>query len=334
MLPYALYTMSPMPSYEFSLVIFTVLSQVSIGLSMVGLMFSRAICNGIILHRSPENSPLFFIQHSRRLLCLWACNVFIMAIALGASLFHLGYPFEAYKALTNLQGAWLSREILAFGLYFGFMCITLFSFILKKRAYTKYSQTKNISSTPKLVYELSSILTVAVGVIALITSSVTYAPPAQTAINNILPMVFFSITTMGLGFAVGLCFLPQANFGQAQTSTIEAQTGRVNAHQKLYRNLACMCAASLLVGFIVYLIIPCVWLSGGAIMQMTAAQWLVSPWFWGHMLLTFLWPLLILWRCAYMPRWLPIAMFIGACMGRMSFFADTVSTAVLIGYPY
>lgn len=333
MLPFAIYTLTPVPSYEFSLVIFTVLSQLSIGLSMVGLMFSRAICQGVILHRSQEHGPSFFMKHSRRLLCLWSSNVVIMAVALGASLFHLGYPLEAYKALTNLQGAWLSREILAFGLYFGLMLVTLIAFILKKRSYTNSAHNEAVPNAPKLIYELASILTVAVGVIALITSGVAYAPPAQTAINNILPLLFFSITTLGLGFAVGLCFLPQMSFTRPQAST-DSQVAPVNAHQKLYRGLACICAASLLVGLVVYFIIPCVWLSGGTVMQMTAAEWLASPWFWGHMLLTFLWPLLILWRCARMPQWLPLVMVVGAFMGRMAFFADTISTSILMGYPF
>jgi formate dehydrogenase iron-sulfur subunit len=39
------------------------------------------------------------------------------AIALPASLFHLGRPLHAWKALRGLRRSWLSREVLAFGLF-------------------------------------------------------------------------------------------------------------------------------------------------------------------------------------------------------------------------
>ncbi|MFI3272797.1 MAG: DmsC/YnfH family molybdoenzyme membrane anchor subunit [Pseudomonadota bacterium] len=333
MLSTVLLTMSTSPSYEFSLVIFTVFSQVSIGLSMVGLIFGRAACrcggSGLLHQGHSELSPRTISKHARRLRCLWASNALIMTVALVASLFHLGHPSKAHTALLNLQGAWLSREILAFGMYFGLLLITLIAFILKNQALKKNPQTSvnPPQSSAKLIYELASILTVATGIMALIASSLAYTPPAHTAINNILPFIFFTITTLGLGFAFGLSFLPTAHLPSSP------QDEPKNAHQKLYRSLACICAATLLVGLVVYLIIPCVWFSGTPIMQLTATQWLASPWFWGHLLFTFLWPLLILWRYARMPRWLPFIMLLGAIMGRMSFFADTVSTAVLIGYP-
>jgi DMSO reductase anchor subunit len=40
-------------------------------------------------------------------------------VALGASLFHLGRPRYAFRALLGLGTSWLSREILAFGLFAG-----------------------------------------------------------------------------------------------------------------------------------------------------------------------------------------------------------------------
>jgi DMSO reductase anchor subunit len=41
------------------------------------------------------------------------------ALALGASVFHLGRPLYAYRALIGLRHSWLSREILAFGAFMG-----------------------------------------------------------------------------------------------------------------------------------------------------------------------------------------------------------------------
>ncbi|MGH9278953.1 MAG: DmsC/YnfH family molybdoenzyme membrane anchor subunit [Acidimicrobiales bacterium] len=44
------------------------------------------------------------------------------ALALGASLFHLGRPTRALKALRNLRTSWLSREVALFGI-FSFLCL-------------------------------------------------------------------------------------------------------------------------------------------------------------------------------------------------------------------
>jgi DMSO reductase anchor subunit len=38
-------------------------------------------------------------------------------LAMGASVFHLGRPLYAYRALLGLRTSWLSREILAFGAF-------------------------------------------------------------------------------------------------------------------------------------------------------------------------------------------------------------------------
>jgi DMSO reductase anchor subunit len=38
-------------------------------------------------------------------------------LAMGASVLHLGRPLYAYRALLGLRTSWLSREILAFGLF-------------------------------------------------------------------------------------------------------------------------------------------------------------------------------------------------------------------------
>jgi Fe-S-cluster-containing dehydrogenase component/DMSO reductase anchor subunit len=42
----------------------------------------------------------------------------MMAIGLGASVFHLGRPMGAWRAFLGLRTSWLSREIVAFGIFF------------------------------------------------------------------------------------------------------------------------------------------------------------------------------------------------------------------------
>ncbi len=46
-------------------------------------------------------------------------SLFSGALAIGASLLHLGRPTKAWKAVLGLRTSWLSREILAFGVFAG-----------------------------------------------------------------------------------------------------------------------------------------------------------------------------------------------------------------------
>ena len=52
------------------------------------------------------------------------------ALAAGLSMFHLGKPLRAWRAMLNIKKSWLSREIISFTLYFGFTFIDLFIFNL------------------------------------------------------------------------------------------------------------------------------------------------------------------------------------------------------------
>lgn len=48
-----------------------------------------------------------------------AISLLFCHVALGASLMHLGRPWLAYRAILGLRTSWLSREILAFGVFAG-----------------------------------------------------------------------------------------------------------------------------------------------------------------------------------------------------------------------
>lgn len=308
-----------MASYEFPLVVFTLFSQTAIGLSMAGFMQGNALClpkkreQGLSVTKDmwaeEQNSPFSLIP---RFYGIWCLATILMAIGLFASLFHLGHPFHAPWALRNIQGAWLSREVLAFSIFFGLLILTTVCAKGKSRA---LAQGKKVGRC-QLCYELSSTLTLASGLVALITSGMAYAPPAQAAMYSVLPLLFFTISTISIGFAMATWFVPAAMC------------------PALHKRLSYGAYSALLVGALFYITIPCVWISGGAVLQMTGVQWFSSPWFWGQVLFGFLWPLLIIWRLGCMPLTLPLMIFAGALMGRMTFFADTLSTAVNIGNPY
>ena len=87
-----------MEKYEFPLVIFTVLSQMSVGITFILTLRT--------LQGKLESKRLY-----------WLVSGLVLAAASVAAVLHLAHPDRAYDALINLQHAWLSREILGATLY-------------------------------------------------------------------------------------------------------------------------------------------------------------------------------------------------------------------------
>jgi formate dehydrogenase iron-sulfur subunit len=86
------------------LIVMLVLTQLSVGAFLVELA----------MHWAGEGQMLALIRpiHS-------ASALVFAFVALGASVFHLGRPRYAFRAFLGLGTSWLSREILAFGLFAG-----------------------------------------------------------------------------------------------------------------------------------------------------------------------------------------------------------------------
>lgn len=87
-----------MEKYELPLVIFTVLSQMSVGLTLILTLRT--------LRGELEGKRVY-----------WLVSGLILAAASVAAVLHLAHPDRAYNALINLKHAWLSREILGATLY-------------------------------------------------------------------------------------------------------------------------------------------------------------------------------------------------------------------------
>jgi DMSO reductase anchor subunit len=151
-----------------------------------------------------------------------------------------------------------------------------------------------------------------VGLITILFMGMTYSPPSYPAINNVLPLVFFVITAMLLGSSFATWFAP-----------VEKKTW-----------LTRLLTASLVVGLVVYLIVPCVWLSGGAVMAQTGWAWIGSYLYWGRLVIGLILPLAMIWMTRDVPVWLPIVILLGEIMGRMVFFKDTLHAAGNLGGLY
>ena len=108
-----------------SLVVFTVLSQWSVGITVCLAGITVADSSAM------ETGPGLAI-------CVLFALILIVA-ATTVSFLHLGNPVNAPKAMRNLATSWLSREILAIGLYSLCLFATLvFAWIAGSTAYPRY----------------------------------------------------------------------------------------------------------------------------------------------------------------------------------------------------
>lgn len=175
---------------DFALITFTILVQMSIGSFWVmGVVHYYAA-------RKFDNEAADQMS-DRALLAL----VPVIALAFLASLFHLGNPLNAYKAVTNLGSSWLSREIF-FGVTFAILA-TLYAFL----------QWRKIGSL--VLRRVIASLAALVGVVMVYSMANVYLLDAQPAWNTWVTPVSFFVTTLLLGsMAMGAAYA--VNFGYVQ----------------------------------------------------------------------------------------------------------------------
>lgn len=265
-----------MNSMELPLVLFTVLSQLAIGLVLMSVVRGAATTAGSTSAGEAKNE--------------WLIAGGLLFVSLIASLFHLGHPTGAPMAISNLGVSWLSREALVFGALLALILVTAFT---------------GLSSA-------LARITAVVGVLGLLVQGMTYAPPSYPAINNALPFVFFTVYAVVLGAGFGSYFAP------ADKQPLMART----------------LTGGLVVGLVVFLVAPCVWLSGGTVMEMTAHGWLSSPLYWVHVLAGLAVPLMAVWRTGRVDPWVPAVLLAGALAGRIVFYQETIHTAANMGGMY
>lgn len=152
--------------HELPLVFFTVLSQMAAG-GAVYLSF---------LDRAQKIKPDTGKFITGALVVLTALGMFI-------SLFHLGHPWFAFRALANVGSSWLSREVLFFSIF-------LFLLIIY------YFQWQNEQSGARR--SLGLLITL-VAIAAVVASGLLYSLPSMPAWNNFSPVLFFLFTAMLLG---------------------------------------------------------------------------------------------------------------------------------------
>ncbi|MBI3469684.1 MAG: dimethyl sulfoxide reductase anchor subunit [Planctomycetes bacterium] len=103
LLPADYFDMNPQHAH-WPLVVMLTLTQLSVGAFIVGLVFERLISGPAV----PLLQPLHAVN-----------SLSFGLLALAASVFHLGRPRYAFRAVLGLRHSWLSREIVAFGVFAG-----------------------------------------------------------------------------------------------------------------------------------------------------------------------------------------------------------------------
>lgn len=154
---------------EMPLVVFTVLSQLA-----VGGMITLWIMN--LLKKNIKDRTAELISFSL---------AGITGISLLASLFHLGHPLEAYRAVTHFGVSWLSREVVLFSVFFGGISL--------------YALSWRILKVKPVIRTMVGAITSLVGIMGVLASALIYMLPSIPAWNNASPILFFLFTTIMVG---------------------------------------------------------------------------------------------------------------------------------------
>lgn len=107
---------------EWPLLIFTLLMQASIGLSVM-----LGICAKRLATTLGGNIPSSFLLRYLFIACVLA------GVGLLSSITHLGVPLNAPNSLLNIFSSWLSREVVFTATYFTFLGLTFLWMWFKKR---------------------------------------------------------------------------------------------------------------------------------------------------------------------------------------------------------
>lgn len=210
---------------EWALVIFTVVMQMAVGSFVIlgGVHFFAARRNGIA-----EADRL----SDHALLAIGPVAVFALIV----TLFHLGNPLNAPRAIANIGSSWLSREV------------TLSLVFAIGGAVFALMQWRKIASPA--VRNGLALLVALVGLLLVLTMSMIYQLPTVPAWDTFATTVTFFITSFLLGtLALGAAFV--ANFWYIRRSNKEVETVQYSMLATSLRWIALISIALLGLQFVV-----------------------------------------------------------------------------------
>jgi anaerobic dimethyl sulfoxide reductase subunit C (anchor subunit) len=168
---------------EWSLIAFTILGQMSVGAFLV-----LGVVRFFATRKAGEEES--DRMSDRALLAIWL----VLILGLIASVFHLGNPTNAYRAVANFGSSWLSREIL-FGVIFA-----LLGGIYLIMQWRKFASS--------IVRSIVGWLAAIAGVILVYSMSMIYMLETQPPWNTFMTPLSFFTTTLLLGaLAMGTAYV-------------------------------------------------------------------------------------------------------------------------------
>ena len=171
-----------MDTREWALLAFTILGQTAAGLMIVLMIvrtFIAAKVGGELADRLTK-LPLFLV-------------VPIMALALLASLFHLGSPLHIVRAVPNIDSSWLSREV-----------VLAVTFVVFAAIYTFLQWRKVGGESLRVVIGWITVVIAAVYIYAMGMVYMIATQPAWNTLATPLTFIAGSLLIGVLGMAAGL----------------------------------------------------------------------------------------------------------------------------------
>ncbi len=186
-----------MNTKEWALVAYTILTQMSVGAFVVlGLAHTYA------LRKSGEKQANAL--SNRALLAIGP----VLVLAVLASLFHLGNPTNAYRAISNLGSSWLSREILLTILFVGLGAVF---------ALLQWRQSADFK-----VRQAIAVIAALIGLALVYANAKIYMLRAEPAWDTLATPVLFYTTTFLLGaLALGVAFVVNYSYLKRRTEKTE-----------------------------------------------------------------------------------------------------------------
>ena len=183
---------------EWALIAFTILAQMAVGSFLIlGIVhFFAARKSGMAEADRLSDRALITIGP-------------LMVLALIVSLFHLGNPLNAYRAVGQVASSWLSREILL---------SVLFTAIGAVFAFAQWRKLTTFA-----VRNIIAWIAAIVGLALVFSMSQVYRLPTQPAWDTLATPISFFVTTLLLGsLAIGVAFV--ANYAYIQRKNPESVT--------------------------------------------------------------------------------------------------------------
>lgn len=172
------------------LAVMLVLTQFAVGAFSVGWFLSRTLPSGAGAH-----------ERYQALVALVSG-----LLALGASLFHLGRPLFAYRALLGLKTSWLSREILAFGA-FASLATTYALFDWQRPLLSAMHLSAFDDELAARLVDGLGVAVILSGTLGILCSALLYRATGRALWNGPSIVIRFVLTALVLGTAVSLVML-------------------------------------------------------------------------------------------------------------------------------